>query len=66
MTHPMVDERTEWIRRCALRLGRLRPELDPVLAYLVADDLYDEGLAPDRAAVLLAQAGGVDAPRAQA
>jgi hypothetical protein len=54
MTHPMVDERTDWIRRCALRLGRLRPELDPMLAYLVAGDLYEEGVAPDRAAVLLA------------
>jgi hypothetical protein len=57
MTHPMVDERTAWIRRCALRLGRLRPELDPMLAYLLADDLYDEGLAPDQAAVRLAQDG---------
>jgi hypothetical protein len=55
MTNAMVDERTEWIRRCALRLGRLRPELDPMLAWLVADDLYESGVAPDRAAVLLAQ-----------
>lgn len=57
MTHPMVDERTAWIRRCALRLGRLRPELDPMLAYLLADDLYDEAVAPDEAAVRLAQDG---------
>jgi hypothetical protein len=57
MTNAMVDERTAWIRRCALRLGRLRPELDPMLAFLVADDLYENGVAPDRAAVLLARDG---------
>jgi hypothetical protein len=55
MNHPLVDERTDWIRRCALRLGRMRPELDGMQAALLADELYTQSHAvpPDRAAVEL-------------